>query len=172
MLDLLNRQALAPVWPEDETIGWVFQYFTPKELRDQARKASSSPRSSYELSFRNQFYTPRYVVSFLADNTLGRLWWVMRRGETQLVERCRYLIRRPEPWTATENEENGEQEEQDLATGAKRDPRTLRVLDPAVGSAHILLYCFEILEIIYQEAYDDPDLGPALQADYPDPKGY
>jgi hypothetical protein len=73
VLGLLNGEELKAIWSEDETIGWVYQYFTPKELRDQARKESQAPRNSYELAFRNQFFTPRYVVEFLTDNTLGRM---------------------------------------------------------------------------------------------------
>lgn len=74
VLALLNSDDLKDIWAEDETIGWVYQYFTPKELRDQVRKESAAPRNSYELAFRNQFFTPRYVVEFLTDNTLGRIW--------------------------------------------------------------------------------------------------
>jgi hypothetical protein len=173
-LALLNDPDLEPAWAEDETIGWIYQYFTPAELRDQARKASSAPRNSHELAFRNQFYTPRYVVAFLADNTLGRLWWEMRGGETRLAEQCQYLIRRPT--LATEAQSTRRNDEDNLcgpgASVAKRDPRELRVLDPAQGSAHFLLYCFDLLLTIYVEAYDDPDLGPALQADYPDRAAY
>ena len=95
VLDLLNNEELKGIWSEDETIGWVYQYFTPKELRDQARKESQAPRNSYELAFRNQFFTPRYVVEFLTDNTLGRIWYEMRKGNTRLKDQCRYLVRRP-----------------------------------------------------------------------------
>lgn len=49
----------------------------------------------------------------------------------------------------------------------KKDPREIKILDPACGSGHFLLYCFALLLVIYEEAYDDPDLTPALQADYP-----
>ena len=73
----------------------MYQYFTPKELRDQVRKESAAPRNSYELAFRNQFFTPRYVVEFLTDNTLGRIWYEMRKGETKLKDQCRYMVRRP-----------------------------------------------------------------------------
>jgi hypothetical protein len=157
ILALLNAVQLADVWGSDETIGWVYQYFTPTELREEARKASGAPRNSYELAFRNQFYTPRYVVCFLAENTLGRLWYQARQGETHLVESCRYLIRR--------NSLDG-----DLPPVP--DPRELKCLDPAVGSAHLLLYTFDLLQIIYEEAYDDPTVGPALQADYSDRDAY
>src|SRR5512132_923039 len=95
VLALINGEELAGVWTEDETIGWVYQYFTPKELRDQARKQSAAPRNSYELAFRNQFFTPRYVVEFLTDNTLGRIWHEMRQGNTRLKDDCRYMVRRP-----------------------------------------------------------------------------
>jgi hypothetical protein len=163
VLEKLNDPELAGIWQEDETIGWVYQYFTPIDLRESARKASSAPRTSYELAFRNQFYTPHYVVSFLADNTLGRLWWQMRSGdETALTTQCRYLIRKPSLEDASS----------DHALAQKRDPRDLRILDPACGSGHFLLYCFDLLLTIYDEAYDDPDLGGALRQAYPERNAY
>jgi hypothetical protein len=193
VLDLLNGGGIKPeeielreewpkIWSQDETIGWVYQYFTPKELRDQARKESAAPRNSYELAFRNQFFTPRYVVEFLADNTLGRIWYEMRRGDTKLKEQCRYMARRPTEVFLDEGEQppkdSGEvrddlsQEELlklpvHILHRPKKDPRELRILDPASGSGHFLLYCFDLLLTIYEEAYADPELGPALQKDYP-----
>ena len=213
VLDLLNgggikaeetelREQWPQIWSQDETIGWVYQYFTPKELRDQARKESQAPRNSYELAFRNQFFTPRYVVEFLTDNTLGRIWYEMRQGDTRLKDQCRYMVRRPneifEPQiNADEHRLNEESEKKqgissticvdpcssvadsDLSQEEllklpvyiphrpKKDPRELKILDPACGSGHFLLYCFDLLLTIYEEAYADPDLGPALQKDYP-----
>lgn len=180
VLALLNDEALAEIWTQDETIGWVYQYFTPKELRDQARKESQAPRNSYELAFRNQFFTPRYVVEFLTDNTLGRIWYEMRNGNTKLTEQCRYMVRRPNEIFLKEGEKppayagRGELSQEELlnlpvyiAHRAKKDPRELKILDPACGSGHFLLYCFDLLFTIYEEAYDDTDLGPALKRDYP-----
>ena len=203
ILDLLNgggikaeetklREQWLQIWAQDETIGWVYQYFTPKELRDQARKESQAPRNSYELAFRNQFFTPRYVVEFLTDNTLGRTWYEMRKGDTQLKDQCRYLVRRPTEIFLKKGQPQpsslpslsgrgagGEGERDDLSQEEllklpvhiphrpKKDPRELKILDPACGSGHFLLYCFDLLLTIYEEAYADPDLGPALQKDYP-----
>jgi hypothetical protein len=199
VLDLINTGDIKPeetelqeawpkIWPADETIGWVYQYFTPKELRDQARKESAAPRNSYELAFRNQFFTPRYVVEFLTDNTLGRIWYEMRKGQTTLTDQCRYMVRRPNEVFLAEGTPLpspsgkgavGEGEGEDLSQEEllklpvfiphrpKKDPREIKVLDPACGSGHFLLYCFDLLETIYEEAYDDPDLGPALKNDYP-----
>lgn len=193
ILDLLNgggikaeetelREQWPQIWAQDETIGWVYQYFTPKELRDQARKESPAPRNSYELAFRNQFFTPRYVVEFLTDNTLGRTWYEMRKGDTKLKDQCRYLVRRPTeiflkegeqpPKDSDEGRDDLSQEELlklpvHIAHRPKKDPRELKILDPACGSGHFLLYCFDLLLTIYQEAYADSSLGPALQKDYP-----
>jgi hypothetical protein len=72
LLELLNDPELAAVWQEDETIGWVYQYFNGEDERRQMRAESQAPRNSRELAVRNQFFTPRYVVQFLTDNSLGR----------------------------------------------------------------------------------------------------
>src|SRR5690606_32342605 len=95
VLEKLNEDAIASVWEQDETLGWIYQYFTPEELRKETRKeARSGPRNSYELSFLNQFYTPEYVVRFLAENTLGRMWWEMNPS-TSIRERD-FLVYRPD----------------------------------------------------------------------------
>ena len=127
LLELLNDPELAAVWQEDETIGWVYQYFNGEDERRQMRAESQAPRNSRELAVRNQFFTPRYVVQFLTDNSLGQLWVEMRQGATRLAE-LDYLVKDSER----------------LPRPAK-DPRDLRVLDPACGSGHFLLYCFDLL---------------------------
>ena len=83
------------IWSEDETIGWIYQYYNDQAERKKMREESSAPRNSRELAVRNQFFTPRYVVEFLTDNTLGRIWYEMTQGDTALKEQCRYLVRRP-----------------------------------------------------------------------------
>lgn len=186
VLAAFNSEELKEIWTEDETIGWVYQYFTPKELRDQARDpkrgGSAAPRNSYELAFRNQFFTPRYVVEFLTDNTLGRTWYEMRKGDTALTTSCRYLVHRPNeiflasgeagPETSTPAEDPSKEEllKQPvyIPHRAKKDPREIKVLDPACGSGHFLLYCFDLFQTIYEEAYEDAELGVRLKSDYPD----
>lgn len=267
VLGLINDPNLASVWREDETIGWVYQYFNLDEERREMRQ-NQAPQNSREMAVRNQFFTPRYVVEFLTDNTLGRLWYEMRQGQTEVASRCTYLVRRkhpiflkpdatppepftrrPEGWWANPEKEmwlrpnpdlgdvqtiwqyaitssgcdyalqtwgtecadlaNGRLEEYkqsgawcgtfeelrcclffeqrryrhfgcepegedlkavldlhqavcrawDLETEIvphrePKDPRDLKILDPACGSGHFLLYCFDLLEIIYKEAWD------------------
>jgi hypothetical protein len=167
VLALLNKPDLAHLWKEDETIGWIYQYFNSKEEREKMRDESASPRNSRELAVRNQFFTPRYVVEFLVDNTLGRIWYEMRKGETALKDLCRYLVCRPrevfleegqQPPSPSPRQEGLDQEELIkqpvyIAYRSKKDPRDLKILDPACGSGHFLLYAFDLLETIYEEAW-------------------
>ena len=111
----VGRPALN-LWREDETIGWMYQYYNADDERKQMREAQA-PRNSRELAVRNQFFTPRYVVQFLTDNTLGRIWYDMTGGQTELGDRCRFMVKEstvdapeiPNP----------------------KDPRQIRMLDPA-----------------------------------------
>ncbi|RME46937.1 MAG: SAM-dependent methyltransferase [Chloroflexi bacterium] len=155
-VDALNATDLAAVWNFDETLGWIYQYFTPREQREQARSESAAPRNREELAVRNQFYTPRYGVAFLTENTLGALWAAMRKGDTALLDRCTMLIRPRTGWPHV----------------PAVDPRELTVLDPACGSGHFLLYAFDLLLTIYEEAYDDESLGRALRSDFPDREAF
>jgi hypothetical protein len=145
------------IWDQDETIGWVYQFFNGQDERRKMREESQAPRNSRELAVRNQFFTPRYVVQFLTDNTLGRIWYEMRGTETMLAEKCEYMVRKP-----------GEA----FIPRPKKDPRDLRVLDPACGSGHFLLYAFDLLLAIYEEAHADPEsprseaTGRTLAEDY------
>jgi hypothetical protein len=158
LLEILNATELARVWSEDETIGWVYQFFNGQDERRKMREESQAPRNSRELAVRNQFFTPRYVVQFLTDNTLGRIWYEMRGTKSVLAEKCEYMVRK-----------SGEES----VPRAKKDPRDLRVLDPACGSGHFLLYAFDLLLAIYEEAYADPKspkseaTGRTLAEDYP-----
>lgn len=139
ILNLINHGEIEPLWAEDETIGWIYQYFNSKEERKAMRDASQGPRNSRELAVRNQFFTPRYVVEFLVDNTLGRLWFNWTGGQTGLRDRCQYLLVKPN--------------EQPEPAKRLRDPRTIKLLDPACGSMHFGLYAFDLFLEIYREAW-------------------
>lgn len=128
-------------WKEDETLGWMFQDYNSLEERRKMREASNKPRNSREMAVRNQFFTPEYVVRFLTDNSLGRIWYEMTRGESRIgEEQCRYMIRRPgEPL-----------EERKL-----KEPTEILSLDPTCGSMHFGLYLYEVYEYIYMDAWDN-----------------
>ena len=179
LLELLNQKELEHLWAEDETIGWIYQYWNSKEERKAMRDASAAPRNSRELAVRNQFFTPRYVVEFLTDNTLGRTWYEMTKGETRLADQCRYLVRRPTEIFLNDGEEAPQQPEQEGLSQEEllkqpvyiqhrpfKDPREIRLLDPACGSMHFGLYAFDLFEAIYEEGWEK-SIG-TLKQDFPD----
>ena len=166
LLALLNARELDALWAEHETIGWIYQYFNDPAERKKMRELSAAPRNSRELAVRNQFFTPRYVVEFLTDNTLGRIWYEMTQGDTTLKEQCRYLVRRPNEIFLQPGESAPEQPKQDKLSQEAllkqpvhiphrplKDPRTILMLDPACGSMHFGLYAFDLFEVIYDEAW-------------------
>lgn len=173
LLDKINDVELEALWAEDETIGWIYQYFNSVEERKQMRAESQAPRNSRELAVRNQFFTPRYVVEFLTDNTLGRIWYEMTKGNTVLIDQCRYLVRRPNEIFLEKGEEAPEQKDTDadfsqeellkqpvyIAHRPIKDPRKILMLDPACGSMHFGLYAFYLFEKIYEEAWDLQSTG-------------
>ena len=176
LLAEINHHEIEHLWAEDETIGWIYQYFNSQDERKKMRAESQAPRNSRELAVRNQFFTPRYVVEFLTDNTLGRIWYEMTQGNTALVDSCRYLVRRPTeiflkpgetaPEAETSDNEALSQEEllkQPVYIPHRplKDPRSIRMLDPACGSMHFGLYAFDLFEHIYLEAWQlEQQLGP------------
>jgi hypothetical protein len=178
LLDLLNAPDLEALWAEDETIGWIYQYYNDQDERRKMRKESAAPRNSRELAVRNQFFTPRYVVEFLTDNTLGRIWYEMTRGQTLLADQCRYLVRHSCEVFLDEGETSTvAPAHEGLCQGgilcqpihisyrARKDPREIRLLDPACGSMHFGLYAFDLFETIYEEAWDSGSCA-ALHAAY------
>jgi len=166
VLEQLNSIDLDMLWVEDETVGWLYQYFNSQEERKKMREESAAPRNSRELAVRNQFFTPRYVVEFLTDNTLGRIWYEMTQADTTLKEQCRYLVRRPAEIFLKAGDTAPEQPKQDnlsqedllkqpvhIPHRPLKDPRTILMLDPACGSMHFGLYAFDLFEVIYHEAW-------------------
>lgn len=151
LLDLINDEQLAAwydeqnnqtvnFWKEDETLGWMFQDYNSLEERRKMREESNKPRNSREMAVRNQFFTPEYVVRFLTDNSLGRIWYEMTQGKSHIgEEQCRYMIRRP-----------GET----LTQRKLKEPTEILSLDPTCGSMHFGLYLYEVMEYIYMDAWD------------------
>ena len=159
LLDLINAEYLTSFydeqtgdtinfWKEDETIGWIYQYYNSLEERRKMREESNKPRNSREMAVRNQFFTPEYVVKFLTDNTLGRIWYEMTGGKSRIYECCQYLVHK---------------EDEDVVHRELKEPTEIRTLDPTCGSMHFGLYAFGVYEYIYLDAWDNQ---PTLLTEY------
>ena len=137
-------------WQEDETLGWMFQDYNSLEDRRKMRDESAKPRNSREMAVRNQFFTPEYVVRFLTDNSLGRIWYEMTGGKSDIgQDLCLYMVRKPN---------------ETIETRPIKEPTEILSLDPTCGSMHFGLYLYEVYEYIYKDAWDNhPELLTAFR---------
>lgn len=152
LLDMINDEQLSAwydeqnnttvnFWKEDETLGWMFQDYNSLEERRQMREESNKPRNSREMAVRNQFFTPEYIVRFLTDNSLGRIWYEMTGGQSRIgEEQCKYMVRRPD---------------EHLTERTIKEPTEILSLDPTCGSMHFGIYLYEVYEYIYMDAWDN-----------------
>jgi hypothetical protein len=185
VLEAFSSEITADDWSQPDILGWVYQYYNTDanaELKKRKNKTTGFKYKPDDIPIANQFYTPHWVVRVLTDNTLGRLWleaqdrlprlesdpyrlaearkdvphaakepeafkaWLLEEPDPltdQTVDRlCRFLV--PLPSRA-------------LPRG-KKSPRDIKILDPACGSGHFLLYAFDVLFAMYREA--EPGLDP------------
>jgi hypothetical protein len=130
-------------WQEVEILGWLYQfYISDKKDAVMARK-SAVPTE--DIPAVTQLFTPHWIVRYLVENSLGRLWLLNRPG-SRLREHMPYYI-------------EGEPETDFLKL---TKPEEIRLCDPAVGSGHMLTYAFDLLTLIYEEEGYAPTEIPAL----------
>ncbi|MCI0601820.1 BREX-1 system adenine-specific DNA-methyltransferase PglX [bacterium] len=138
LIDELNREDLKEAWEpgNEETIGWVYQFFIAEE-KDAAFDRVFKQKKKFQkddIPAATQVFTPRWIVKFLVENSLGRLWLTMH-PDSQLANRMEYLV--PIPKTPA----------------AKTEKRVadVKVLDPATGTMHFGLVAFDLLAEMYRE---------------------
>ena len=127
-----------------EVLGWLYQFYVAErkaEFNSSDRKAQAD-----DIAPATQLFTPDWIVKYLVENSLGRLWMLNNPGSS-LAEKMDYYIA-PE----------GETEDYIKVYS----PEELTLCDPACGSGHILVYAFELLFEIYQEEGYLPEDIPAL----------
>lgn len=127
-----------------EVLGWLYQFYVAErkaEFNDDGRKANAD-----DIAPATQLFTPDWIVKYLVENSLGRLW-MLNNPNSALAEKMDYYIA-PE----------GETEDFIRVYS----PEELTLCDPACGSGHILVYAFDLLFEIYQEEAYFPEDIPAL----------
>ena len=130
-----------------EIIGWLYQFYI-SEKKDQVfaglKKNQKITRENIPAA--TQLFTPHWIVRYLVENSLGRLW-LLNRPQSRLAERMDYYIAPEVPET-------------DFLI--INHPEEIRICDPAAGSGHMLTYAFDLLYAIYEEEGYDPTEIPAL----------
>lgn len=121
------------VWDDVEVLGWMYQFYNA-ELKDAFFKAKRKA-SAADIAPATQLFTPEWIVRYMVENSLGRLW-MLNHPESRLRERMEYYI---EP----------DADHEDFIR--VESPEDITLCDPACGSGHILSYAFELLYAIYEE---------------------
>jgi len=130
-----------------EVIGWLYQFYI-SERKDEifAGFKKNKKAGAEEIPAATQLFTPHWIVRFLVENSLGRLW-MLNRPSSELIRKMEYYIAPVERTT-------------DFLKLAK--PEDLKVIDPACGSGHMLTYAFDLLYAIYEEEGYGPADIPSL----------
>jgi len=153
------------VWLADDVLGWIYEYYNTAQLSAIRKRAHRGNMTIDDVSVANQFYTPHWVVRMLTDNSLGRLYLESHEQLTDAVAAHEALTPEERKTRAgTHADGDSVAELCTYITGgtqrgdvAPRAPEEIRVIDPACGSGHFLLYAFDVLERIWWEQRPDID---------------
>lgn len=131
-------------WQDVEVLGWMYQFYNSERKDDffkSKRKASAD-----DLAPATQLFTPKWIVQYLVENSLGRLW-MLNNPSSHLKDQMKYFIA-----------PDDEHEDFIRING----PEDITFCDPACGSGHILSYAFELLYAMYEERGYRPSEIPEL----------
>lgn len=148
------RQAVATMTPDDcedvEIIGWLYQFYIAERKTEVMNGFKKSKKAGAdEIPAATQLFTPDWIVRYLVQNTVGRLW-MQNHPDSQLAKEWEYYIQ----------PENGQDGQSDFLH--IDSPEELTVCDPACGSGHMLTYAFDLLYSIYEEQGYSPSEIPGL----------
>jgi hypothetical protein len=130
-----------------EIIGWLYQFYI-SERKDEvfAGLKNNVKITAANIPAATQLFTPHWIVRYLVENSLGRLW-LLNRPDSKLAAQMDYYIAPEEPET-------------DFLRISR--PEDIHICDPAAGSGHMLTYAFDLLYAIYEEEGYDATEIPAL----------
>ena len=141
---LVKDEELTASFQEVEVIGWLYQYYIsePKIKIDEKLKKGGKVEKC-EIPAKTQLFTPNWIVRYMVENSLGSLW-LESYPESSIKSGMRYYV---EPVEQSE----GVKKQLEELRNPSLSPENIRLLDPACGSGHILVYAFDLLYAIYEE---------------------
>ncbi|WP_151817453.1 BREX-1 system adenine-specific DNA-methyltransferase PglX [Acinetobacter ursingii] len=133
-------------WSDVQIIGWLYQFYI-SEKKDQV---IGKVVKSEDIPAATQLFTPNWIVKYLVQNSVGRLW-MMAQPDSTLASEWEYYIQ-----PAEQSDEVNAQLKQLIDVRISEDgdtlnPESITVLDPACGSGHILVEAYDCLKAIYLE---------------------
>ena len=127
-----------------EIIGWMYQYYNTEPKNDAFAKKGKITKE--EVPAVTQLFTPDWIVRYMVENSLGRLW-VEGHPDADLQGRWKYYLEEAEQEPEVQAEFAKIREEY-----AKLKPEDIKLIDPCMGSGHILVYAFDVFMQIYENA--------------------
>ena len=137
-----TREAMTPDVCEDvEVIGWLYQFYISEKKNEVFEGLKKNKKITPEnIPAATQLFTPHWIVRYLVENSLGRLW-MLNRSDSRLVEQMDYYIKPP-----IDDKSGPESDFLRISS-----PEEIKICDPACGSGHMLTYAFDLLYAIYEE---------------------
>ena len=130
------RALTAEMCQDVEVIGWLYQFYIAERKAEVfAGFRRNQKAGAAEIPAATQLFTPDWIVRYLVENSVGRLW-MLNHPTSRLIEKMDYYV---EP-------SGGETEFLRIT-----EPEQLTVMDPCCGSGHMLTYAFDLLYAIYEE---------------------
>lgn len=126
-------------WNEIEIIGWLYQFYI-SEKKDQV---IGKVVKSEDIPAATQLFTPNWIVKYMVQNSLGAQW-LATYPDSQIRDEMEYYIAPAEQTVEVK-------EQIDAFTPKQLDPEAITLIDPAVGSGHILVEAYDLLRAIYLE---------------------
>jgi type II restriction/modification system DNA methylase subunit YeeA len=144
-------------WAEVEIIGWLYQFYI-SEKKDQV---IGKVVKSEDIPAATQLFTPNWIVQYLVQNSVGRLW-LMANPQSTLAKEWQYYITPAEQTPEVQAQLNALIQTRVREDGDTLNPESINVLDPACGSGHILVVAYDVLKAIYLERGYQPRAIPRL----------
>ena len=138
-----------------EIIGWLYQYYNTEPKNEAFAKKGKITKE--EIPAVTQLFTPDWIVRYMVENSLGRLW-VEGHPNDGLKAGWKYYLEEAE-----QEPEVQAKLAEIRAEYAKLNPEDIKVIDPCMGSGHILVYAFDVLMQIYESAgYSQRDAARSI----------
>lgn len=144
-------------WTEVEIIGWLYQFYI-SEKKDQV---IGKVVKSEDIPAATQLFTPNWIVQYLVQNSVGRLW-LMANPQSTLAKEWPYYITPAEQTPEVQAQLDVLIQTRVREDGDTLNPESITVLDPACGSGHILVVAYDVLKAIYLERGYQPRSIPRL----------
>ena len=144
-------------WAEVEIIGWLYQFY----ISDKKDQVIGKVVKSEDIPAATQLFTPNWIVQYLVQNSVGRLW-LMANPQSTLAKDWPYYIKPAEQMPEVQNQLDALVQIRVREDGDTLNPESITVLDPACGSGHILVVAYDVLKSIYLERGYQPRAIPRL----------